>query len=138
VVNAPPDGHTFLLVSPPNFLNATLYEKLNYNFIRDIAPVAGLIRVPNIMEVHPSVAAKTVPEFVAYAKANPDKFNMASGGNGTSIHVAGELFKMMTGVKMLHVPYRGVGASYPDLIAGRGCPARRGQLRLRHAGSSSR
>jgi tripartite-type tricarboxylate transporter receptor subunit TctC len=118
VVNAPPDGHTLLLVSPPNFVNATLYEKLNYNFIRDIAPIAALIRVPNVMEVHPSVPAKTVPEFVAYAKANPDKLNMASGGNGTSIHVAGELFKMMTGVKMLHVPYRGVGASYPDLIAG--------------------
>jgi tripartite-type tricarboxylate transporter receptor subunit TctC len=118
VVNAPPDGHTLLLVSPPNFVNATLYEKLNYNFIRDIAPVAGLIRVPIVMEVHPSVPAKTVPEFIAYAKANPDKLNMASGGNGTSIHVAGELFKMMTGVKMLHVPYRGVGASYPDLLAG--------------------
>jgi tripartite-type tricarboxylate transporter receptor subunit TctC len=85
VVNAPPDGHTLLLVSPPNFVNATLYEKLNYNFIRDIAPVAGLIRVPNVMEVHPSVPAKTVPEFIAYAKANPDKLNMASGGNGTSI-----------------------------------------------------
>jgi tripartite-type tricarboxylate transporter receptor subunit TctC len=118
VVNAPPDGHTLLLVSPPNFVNATLYEKLNYNFVRDIAPVAGLIRVPIVMEVHPSVPAKTVPEFIAYAKANPDKLNMSSGGNGTSIHVAGELFKMMTGVKMLHVPYRGVGASYPDLLAG--------------------
>jgi tripartite-type tricarboxylate transporter receptor subunit TctC len=118
VANAPPDGHTLLLVSPPNFVNATLYERLNYNFIRDIAPVAGLIRVPNVMEVHPSVPAKTVPEFIAYAKANPDKLNMASGGNGTSVHVAGELFKMMTGVKMLHVPYRGVGASYPDLLAG--------------------
>jgi len=118
VVNAPPDGHMLLLVSPPNFVNATLYDRLNYNFIRDIAPVAGLIRVPNVMEVHPSVPVKTVPEFIAYAKANPDKLNMASGGNGTSVHVAGELFKMMTGVKMLHVPYRGVGASYPDLIAG--------------------
>jgi tripartite-type tricarboxylate transporter receptor subunit TctC len=118
VVNAPLDGHTLLVVSPPNFVNATLYERLNYNFIRDIAPVAGLIRVPNVMEVHPSVPANTVPEFIAYAKANPDKLNMASGGNGTSVHVAGELFKMMTGVKMLHVPYRGVGASYPDLIAG--------------------
>jgi tripartite-type tricarboxylate transporter receptor subunit TctC len=107
-----------LLVSPPNFVNATLYDRLNYNFIRDIAPVAGLIRVPNVMEVHPSVPTKTVPEFIAYAKANPDKLNMASGGNGTSVHVAGELFKMMTGTKMLHVPYRGVGASYPDLIAG--------------------
>jgi len=118
VVNAPPDGYTLLLVSPPNFVNATLYDKLNFNFIRDIAPVAGLIRVPNVMEVTPSLAVKTVPEFIAYAKANPNKLNMSSGGNGTSVHVAGELFKMMTGVKMLHVPYRGVGASYPDLLAG--------------------
>jgi len=106
------------LVSPPNFVNATLYDKLNFNFIRDIAPVAGLIRVPNVMEVTPSLPVKTVPEFIAYAKANPNKLNMSSGGNGTSVHVAGELFKMMTGVKMLHVPYRGVGASYPDLLAG--------------------
>src|SRR6266446_5696455 len=118
VVNAPPDGYTLLLVSPPNFVNATLYERLNYNFLRDIAPVAALVRVPNVMEVHPSVPAKTVPEFVAYAKANPDKLNMASGGNGTSVHMAGELFKMMTGVRMPHVPYRGVGAAYPDLLAG--------------------
>jgi len=118
VVNAPPDGYTLLLVSPPNFVNATLYDKLNFNFIRDIAPVAGLIRVPNVMEVTPSLPVKTVPEFIAYAKANPNKLNMSSGGNGTSVHVAGELFKMMTGVKMLHVPYRGVGASYPDLLAG--------------------
>ena len=85
VVNAPPDGYTLLLVSPPNFVNATLYERLNYNFLRDIVPVAALVRVPNVMEVHPSVPAKTVPEFVAYAKANPDKLNMASGGNGTSV-----------------------------------------------------
>jgi tripartite-type tricarboxylate transporter receptor subunit TctC len=118
VVNAPPDGYTLLLVSPPNFVNATLYERLNYNFLRDIVPVAALVRVPNVMEVHPSVPAKTVPEFVAYAKANPDKLNMASGGNGTSVHMAGELFKMMTGVRMPHVPYRGVGAAYPDLLAG--------------------
>jgi len=118
VVNAEPDGYTLLLVSPPNFVNAALYDKLNYNFIRDIAPVAALIRVPNLMEVHPSVPAKTVPEFVAYAKANPDKLNMASGGIGTSVHMAGELFKMMTGVRMPHVPYRGVGAAYPDLLAG--------------------
>src|SRR5580704_3203406 len=116
VVNAEPDGYTLLLVSPPNFVNAALYDKLNYNFIRDIAPVAGLIRVPIVMEVHPSVPAKTVPEFVAYAKANPDKLNMASGGIGTSVHMAGELFKMMTGVRMPHVPYRGVGAAYPDLL----------------------
>jgi len=118
VVNAPPDGYTLLLVSPPNFVNATLYERLNYNFLRDIVPVASLVRVPNVMEVHPSVPAKTIPEFVAYAKANPDKLNMASGGNGTSPHMAGELFKMMTGVRMPHVPYRGVGAAYPDLLAG--------------------
>jgi tripartite-type tricarboxylate transporter receptor subunit TctC len=118
VVNSPPDGHTLLLVSPPNFVNASLYEKLNYDFIRDIAPVVALIRVPNVMVVTPSLPVKTVSEFIAYAKANPDKLNMASGGNGTSIHMAGELFKMMTGVRMAHVPYRGVGASYPDLLAG--------------------
>jgi tripartite-type tricarboxylate transporter receptor subunit TctC len=118
VVNAPPDGYTLLLVSPPNFVNATLYERLNYNFVRDIAPVAALVRVPNVKEVTPSLPVKTVPEFIAYAKANPDKLNMASGGIGTSIHMAGELFKMMTGVKMPHVPYRGVGASYPDLLSG--------------------
>jgi tripartite-type tricarboxylate transporter receptor subunit TctC len=118
VVNAEPDGYTLLLVSPPNFVNAALYDKLNYNFIRDIAPVAALIRVPNVMEVNPAVPAKTVPEFIAYAKANPDKLNMASGGIGTSVHMAGELFKMMTGVRMPHVPYRGVGAAYPDLLAG--------------------
>jgi tripartite-type tricarboxylate transporter receptor subunit TctC len=118
VVNAAPDGHTLLLVSPPNFVNATLYEKLNFNFIRDITPVAGIIRVPNVLEVNPSVPAKTIPEFIAYAKANPDKLNMASGGIGTSNHVAGELFKMMTGVRMLHVPYRGAGAAYPDLLGG--------------------
>ena len=93
-----------------NAINATLYEKLNFNFIRDIAPVAGIIRVPHVMEVNPSVPAKTVPEFIAYAKANPGKINMASAGNGTPTHVSGELFKMMTGVDMLHVPYRGGGA----------------------------
>src|SRR5947199_624078 len=97
VVRAAPDGYTLLLVNPANGINATLYEKLSFNFIRDIAPVAGLIRVPNVMEVHPSVPAKTVPEFIAYAKANPGKINLASSGNGTSIHMSGELFKMMTG-----------------------------------------
>src|SRR5258708_2186947 len=117
VVNAPPDGYTLLLVSPPNFVNATLYERLNYNFLRDIAPVAALVRVPNVMEVHPSVPAKTVPEFIAYPKANPDKLNMASGGNGTSVHMAGELFKMITGGGMPPVPYRDVGASYPHLLS---------------------
>src|SRR4029079_11871449 len=98
--------------------NATLYERLNFDFIRDIAPVAGLIRSPNLMVVHPSVPAKTVPEFIAYAKANPGKINMASSGNGTSPHVAGELFKLMTGVNMVHVPYRGGVPALTDLIAG--------------------
>jgi tripartite-type tricarboxylate transporter receptor subunit TctC len=98
VVHAPPDGYTLLLVAPANAINATLYEKLNFNFIRDIAPVAGLIRFPNVMEVNPSVPAKTVPEFIPYAKANPGKLNMASAGNGSTTHVSGELFKMMTGV----------------------------------------
>src|SRR5262245_35348520 len=98
VVRAAPDGYTLLLVNPANGINATLYDKLNFNFIRDIAPVAGLIRVPNVMEVNPSVPAKTVPEFIAYAKANPGKINLASSGNGTSIHMSGELFKMMTGL----------------------------------------
>ena len=93
--------------APPNAINATLYDKLNFNFIRDIAPVASIIRVPSVMVVNPSVPAKTVPEFIAYAKANPGKINMASAGNGTAPHVAGELFKMMTGVDMVHVPYRG-------------------------------
>jgi len=101
VVNAPPDGYTLLLVAPANAINATLYEKLNHNFIRDIAPVAGLIRFPNVIVVNPSVPAKTVPELIAYAKANPGKLNMASSGNGSTIHVSGELFKMMTGVNMV-------------------------------------
>ena len=110
VVRRPPDGYTLLLVSVANAINATLYDKLNFNFIRDIAPVAGIIRVPNVMVVNPSVPAKTVPEFIAYAKANPGKINMASAGNGTAPHLAGELFKMMAGVDMVHVPYRGGGA----------------------------
>jgi tripartite-type tricarboxylate transporter receptor subunit TctC len=118
VVRAPPDGYTLLMVNPPNAINATLYEKLNYNFIRDIAPVAGIIRVPNVMVVNPSFPAETVPEFIAYAKANPGKINMASAGNGTSIHVSGELFKMMTGVNMVHVPYRGGPPALTDLIGG--------------------
>jgi tripartite-type tricarboxylate transporter receptor subunit TctC len=99
-------------------INASLYDSLSFNFIRDIAPVAGVFRVPNIMEVHPSVPAKTVPEFIAYAKANPGKINMASGGNGTTAHVAGELFKMMTGVDMRHVPYRGSAPALIDLLGG--------------------
>jgi tripartite-type tricarboxylate transporter receptor subunit TctC len=118
VVNAAPDGYTLLLVNPANAINATLYEKLPFNFIRDIAPVAGIIRVPNVMEVNPAVPAKTVAEFIAYAKANPGKVNMASSGNGTSIHVSGELFKMMSGVDMLHVPYRGSAPALTDLMGG--------------------
>jgi tripartite-type tricarboxylate transporter receptor subunit TctC len=119
VIRSPPDGYTILLVAPANAINATLYDKLNYNFLRDIAPVGGIIRFPNVMEVNPSVPAKTVPEFIAYAKANPGKINMASSGNGTAGHVAGELFKMMTGVDMVHVPYRGETPALTDLIAGR-------------------
>ena len=118
VVRAAPDGYTILLVNPANAINTTLYEKLSFNFIQDIAPVAGLIRVPNVMEVNPSVPAKTVPEFIAYAKANPGKINLASSGNGTSIHMSGELFKMMTGLAMQHVPYRGSAPMLTDLLAG--------------------
>ena len=118
VVNAAPDGYTLLLVNPANAINATLYEKLPFNFVRDIVPVAGIIRVPNVMEVNPAVPAKTVAEFIAYTKANPGKVNMASSGNGTSIHVSGELFKMMTRVDMLHVPYRGSAPALTDLMGG--------------------
>jgi len=118
VVRAPPDGYTLLLVAPANAINATLYEKLNFNFIHDIAPVAGIIRFPNVMVVNPLVPAKTVPEFIAYAKANPGRLNMASSGNGSTIHVSGELFKMMTGVNMIHVPYRGGAPALTDMISG--------------------
>jgi tripartite-type tricarboxylate transporter receptor subunit TctC len=118
VVRASPDGYTLLLVNPANAINATLYEKLSFNFIRDIAPVVGIIRVPNVMEVNPSVPAKTVPEFIAYAKANPGKINLASSGNGTSIHMSGELFKMMTGLNMQHIPYRGSAPMLTDLLGG--------------------
>jgi tripartite-type tricarboxylate transporter receptor subunit TctC len=118
VVRAPPDGYTILLVAPANAINATLYEKLPYNFIRDIAPVAGLIRFPNVMEVNPSLPVKTVPEFIAYAKANPGRINMASSGNGSTIHMSGELFKMMTGITMVHVPYRGAAPALTDMIGG--------------------
>ncbi len=118
VVNAPPDGYTLLLVNAGNAINATLYEKLKYNLIRDIAPVAGIIRVPLVMQVNPSVPVKTVPEFIAYAKANPGKLNMASAGNGTPQHVSGELFKMMAGVNMTHVPYRGSAPALTDLLGG--------------------
>lgn len=118
VVRAPADGYTLLLNGTPNTINATLYEKLNFNFIRDIAPVAGIARVPNVMEVNPSVPARTVRDFVAYAKANPNKLNMASAGSGTASHVSGELFKMMTGVNLVHVPYRGSGPALTDLLGG--------------------
>jgi tripartite-type tricarboxylate transporter receptor subunit TctC len=116
--NANPDGYTLLLVNPAHALNATLYGKLNYNFIRDIAPVAGLLRAPNVMEVHPSVPVKTVPEFIAYAKANPGKISYASAGSGTLLHVAGELFKMMAGIDMVHIPYRGTAPALTDLLGG--------------------
>jgi tripartite-type tricarboxylate transporter receptor subunit TctC len=118
VVNAAPDGHTLLLATVPNAVNATLYEKLNFNFIRDIAPVAGIIRVPMVILVHPSVPAKTVPEFIAYAKANPGKVNMASAGTGSAPHMAGELFNVMAGVNLVHVPYRGQGPALADLLGG--------------------
>jgi tripartite-type tricarboxylate transporter receptor subunit TctC len=116
VVKAPPDGYTLLLVTLSNAINATLYDKLDFNFIRDITPIASISRVPGVMEINPSVPARTVPEFIAFAKANPGKINMASAGNGSPAHVYGELFKMMTGVDMVHVPYR----SDPrrDLIGG--------------------
>jgi len=118
VVRAPPDGYTLLLVAPANAINATLYDRLSYDFIRDIAPVAGLIRFPNVIVVNPSVPAKTVPELIAYAKANPGKLNMASSGNGSTIHVSGELFKRMTGINMVHVPYRGGAPALIDMISG--------------------
>jgi tripartite-type tricarboxylate transporter receptor subunit TctC len=118
VVRSSPDGYTILLVTSTNAINTTLYEKLSFNFNRDIAPVAGITRVPEVMVVNLSVPAKTVPEFIAYAKANPSKLNMASAGIGTPSHVAGELFKMMTGVATVHVPYRGVAPALTDLISG--------------------
>jgi tripartite-type tricarboxylate transporter receptor subunit TctC len=118
VVRALPDGYTLLLAVAANAINATLYDKLNYNFIRDIAPVAGIFRVPQVMEVNPSIPAKTVPEFIAFAKANPGKVNMASAGIGSVHHVAGELFKFMTGIEMIHVPYRGTTPALTDLLAG--------------------
>jgi tripartite-type tricarboxylate transporter receptor subunit TctC len=118
VVRAPPDGHALLLIGSPNMINATLYKNLNFNFVSDIAPVASINRAPFVMEVNPSFPAKTVPEFIAYAKANPRKINMASAGTGTGLHVAGELFKMMAGVDMIHVPYRSAGPALADLIGG--------------------
>src|SRR5215468_3812828 len=118
VVRAPADGYTLLLAHTANAINATLYEKLNFNFIRDITPVAGIIRVPGVMVVNPSLPVKTVLEFIAYAKANPGKINMASGGAGGPDHMSGELFKAMTGVSMIHVPYRGLSPALTDLLAG--------------------
>jgi len=118
VVRAAADGHTLLLATVANASNATLYEKLNFNFIRDIAPVAGIMRVPYVMVVNPSIPAKSVPEFIAYAKANPRKLSMASAGTGAGSHIAGELFKMMAGVDMVHVPYRSAGPALTDLITG--------------------
>ncbi len=118
VVHAAPDGYTIRLVAPANAINATLYERLPYDFMQDIAPVAGLIRFPNVMEVNPAVPVKTVPEFIAYAKANPGRINMASSGNGSTIHMSGELFKMMTGITMVHVPYRGAAPALADMIGG--------------------
>jgi tripartite-type tricarboxylate transporter receptor subunit TctC len=118
VVNAPPDGYTLLMISPAHAVNATLYDKLNYSFLRDIAPVAGISREANVMVVSPSFPATTVPTFIAYAKANPGKINMASSGVGTSVHVAGELFNMMAGLKMTHIPYRGAGPAITDILGG--------------------
>ena len=118
VVHSPPDGCTLLLVNPANAINATLYPKLSFNFLRDIVPVGGVMRVPNVMEVNPDVPAKTVAEFIAYAKANPGKVNWATSGNGTSVHLSGELFKLMTGVQMANIPYKGSAPALTDLIAG--------------------
>jgi len=117
-IRSPADGYTVLLVNPANAINATLYQKLPFNFIRDTVPVGGIMRVPNVMEVNPSVPASTVAEFIAYAKANPGKINWASSGNGTSVHLSGELFKIVTGVDLTHVPYRGSAPALTDLISG--------------------
>ena len=117
-LKSPADGYTFVLTNPANTVNASLYKKLNFNFIRDTDPVAGFVRVPNVMEVHPSVPVKTVKEFIDYVKANPGKVNMASSGNGTSIHLSGMLFMAMTGIQMQHVPYRGSAPALTDLLAG--------------------
>jgi tripartite-type tricarboxylate transporter receptor subunit TctC len=118
VANAAPDGYTLLLATVPNAVNATLYEKLNFNFIRDITPVAGIIRVPQVILLNPSVPAKSVPELISYAKGNPGKVNMASAGNGSAPHMAGELFNLMAGTSMVHVPYRGQGPALTDLLGG--------------------
>lgn len=117
VAKAAPDGYTLLLINPANTINATLYKKLNFVFLRDIDPIANVMHIPNVMEVNPSVPAKTVEEFIDYVKANPDKVNIASSGNGTSIHLSGELFKMMTGLKMTHIPYKGSAPMLTDLLS---------------------
>jgi tripartite-type tricarboxylate transporter receptor subunit TctC len=117
-INSPADGYTLLLVNPANAINATLYPRLSFDFLRDIAPVAGIMRVPNVMAVNPSVPANTVAEFIAYAKANPGKVNWATSGNGTSIHLSGEMFKVMTGVQLAHIPYKGSAPALTDLVAG--------------------
>lgn len=118
VINAEPDGYTLLLVNPANYINASLYANLKFNVVRDIAPIASFNRVPNVMTVNKDVPAKTVPEFIAYVKANPGKVNLASSGNGTSVHLSGEMFMAMTGAKMTHVPYRGAAPALTDLIGG--------------------
>ena len=115
-MRAPPDGYTLLLVAPANAINATLYDKLNFDFLRDIEPVAGIIRFPNVVVVNPSLPINSIPELIAYAKANPGKLNMASSGNGSTIHMSGELFKMLTGINMVHVPYRGGAPALTDLL----------------------
>ena len=118
MINAEPDGYTVLLVNPANYINASLYTNLKFNLVRDLAPVAAFNRVPNVMTVNKDVPAKTVAEFIAYVKANPDKVNLASSGNGTSVHLSGEMFMMMSGVKMQHVPYRGSALAITDLLGG--------------------
>jgi tripartite-type tricarboxylate transporter receptor subunit TctC len=118
VIRAAPDGYTLLLVAPANAINATLYDKLNFNFLQEIEPIAGIIRFPNVVVVNPSVPVNTIPELIAYAKANPGKLNMASSGNGSTIHMSGELFKMLTGINMVHVPYRGGAPALTDMLSG--------------------
>ena len=118
VIRSAPDGYTLYLVNPANAVNTSLYPKLAFNFLTDMTPVGGIMRVPNVMTVHPSIPAKSVPEFIAYAKANPNKINWATSGNGTSVHLSGEMFKMMTGVEFQHVPYRGSAPAITDLLAG--------------------
>jgi tripartite-type tricarboxylate transporter receptor subunit TctC len=117
-IHSPPDGYTIFLVNPANAINATLYPKLSFNFMRDMAPVGLIMRVPNVMEVNPKVPAKTVAEFIAYAKANPNKINWATSGNGTSVHLSGEMFKLMAGVQLTHIPYKGSAPALTDLLAG--------------------